>query len=93
MKASKVLEIRVKEVIANNNGSYPLKNAVTIKSKQSTGFNYEANEHEYATSCWSIKEVVRCGRKGIVYVSDGINQWRPSNLSEAECEAIMKEIA
>lgn len=31
MKASKSLETRIKEVITNNNGECPLKNAVTIK--------------------------------------------------------------
>ena len=41
MKASKVLETRIKEVITNYNGEYPLRNAVIIKSKQYTGFNYE----------------------------------------------------
>lgn len=93
MKASKELEKRVKEVITNNNGEYPLKNAVTIKSRQYTGFNYETNEHEYVMLEWSIRKVLRDGKKGVVYVSDGINQWRPSELSDCECEAIMREIA
>ena len=93
MKASKSLDTRIKEVITNNNGECPLKNAVTIKSRQYVGFNYDTNEHEYVMLYWSIKEVVRCGKRGVVYVSDGINQWRPSELSESECEAIMKEIA
>ncbi len=93
MKASKVLEARIKEVIDNNDGEYPLKNAVIIKSRQYTGFNYDTNEHEYVLLDWSIKEVLRCGKRGVAYVSDGINQWRPSELSESECQAIMREIA
>lgn len=92
MKASKELEKRVKEVIIDNNGKCSLKNAVTIKLKQSIGFNYETKEHDYTILDWSIIEVLRCGKKGVVYVSDGINQWRPSKLSHLECEAIIREI-
>lgn len=49
MKASKKLEKVVKEVITNNNGEFSLRNTVTIKSEQYTGFNYDTNEHEYVT--------------------------------------------
>ena len=93
MKASKELEKRVKEVIIDNNGEYSLRNAVTIKLNQSVGFNYETKEQKYTMLDWSIIEVLRCGKRGVVYVSDGINQWRPSELSDSECEAIMREIA
>lgn len=93
MKASKVLETRIKELITDNDGEYLLKNAVTIKSRQYTGFNYDTNKHEYVLLDWSIKQVLRCGKRGVAYVSDGINQWRPSELSESECEAIMREIS
>ena len=93
MKASKLLEIKVKTVILNNDGGRLLNNPVTIKSKQYTGFNYDTKQHEYVILDWVIKEVIRYGKRGIVYVSDGINMWRPSELSESECEAIIKEIA
>ena len=93
MKLSKVLENKVKEIILSNNGKSSLNNPVIIKHKTYIGYNYDKNEHEYAMYEWKIKEVLRDGKKGVVYVSDGINQWRPSELSDAECEAIMKEIA
>lgn len=92
MKASKKLEKIVKEVITNNNGEFSLRNTVTIKSEQYTGFNYETNEHEYVILEWSIRKVLRDGKRGVVYVSDGINYWRPSKLSDSECEAIIREI-
>lgn len=93
MKASKALEIKVKEVISSNNGELSLRNPVIIKSETYVGYNYDKKEHEYVMLDWKIKEVLRQGKKGVVYVSDGINIWRPSELSDAECEAIMKEIA
>lgn len=92
MKASKELEKKVKEVVVANNGKYSLKNAVIIKSEQYTGFNYKTKEHECVMLDWSITKVLRCDKRGVVYVSDGINYWRPSELSDSECKAIIREI-
>lgn len=93
MKASKSLEITVKNIITNNESEHKLNHPVTVKIKQYIGFNYNTNEHEYVMLDWHITEVLRSGKRGVVFVSDGINQWRPSELSDSECEAIMKELA
>ena len=92
MKASKRLEEKVKELIVSFDGYIVLKNPVSVVLKTYIGYNYDTNEHEYVNRTWEIVEAMRYGKKGVVYVSDRINMWRPSELSETDCEKIINEL-
>lgn len=92
MKTSKILETKVKNLITSFDGCLALKKPVSVVLKTYIGYNYDTNKHEYVDRTWEVVEVVRYGKKGVVYVSDRINMWRPSELSEADCEKIINEL-
>lgn len=92
MKAGKILETKVKELIVPFDGCRKLINPVPVILKTYIGYNYDKKEHKYIDSVFNIVEIMRYGKKGVVYVSDGINMWRPSELSESDCEKIINEL-
>lgn len=59
MKAGKILETKVKELIVPFDGCRKLINPVPVILKTYIGYNYDKKEHEYIDSVFNIVEIMR----------------------------------
>ena len=78
--------------LLNTNDTAQLTSPVVVSLQCHNGFDYDTNQHTYIMRDFTINEVARTGKAGVVEFSDGINGIRISELSDASCKALLNAL-
>ena len=80
--------VRQIKYLISINGEVRTKMPIKAILKSYIGYNYDTKEHEYIDREFKITSVYRTGKKGVVYLSDGINRFSPNKFKEEDLNMI-----